>query len=68
MCSIVAGIRSTHKHTWELQETIRQVYQDQFKGGLTMTVYLQEDSILVISQNQEYENETTYQKDESTQQ
>ena len=33
-----------------------------------MTVYLQEDSILVISQNQEYENETTYQKDESTQQ
>ena len=32
-----------------------------------MTVYLQEDSILVISQNQEYENETTYQKDESTQ-
>ena len=33
-----------------------------------MTVYLQEDSILVISQNQEYENETTYRKDESTQQ
>ena len=33
-----------------------------------MTVYLQEDSILVISQNQEYENETIYQKDESTQQ
>lgn len=31
-----------------------------------MTVYIQEESILVISQTQEYENETTYQKDEST--
>ena len=31
-----------------------------------MTVYLQEKSILVISQNQDYEDETTYQKDEST--
>lgn len=30
-----------------------------------MTVYIQEESILVISQNQEYESETTYQKDES---
>ena len=31
-----------------------------------MIVYLQEKSILVISQNQDYEDETTYQKDEST--
>lgn len=33
-----------------------------------MTVYIQEESILVISQNQGYEDETTYQKDENTQQ